>query len=262
MSIIFSAYDLSGQPLPGLVPVWHVVLDAGTGVAIGPQPTFTSLGDGLYSIGSALTSNAAGIVDLGVTASPRFVHIDAITDATVAAYDETTGLPVAGLTPIWDSTVDGGGLPVAGPAFTDLGSGLYRVDYAGPDSRSGVIDLGVGRSPQFSQWGYDPFNADPPVIANMVPAPGDIDKTAPIDFDVTDVDPGLRRVILHLKYSSDSETLVIHDGDDFKPPFDGPTNVRSAISGGFHYTIFPAGGWTGSFDLDVVAIDAAGNETA
>lgn len=260
MSIIFAAYDLLSLPLAGLTPSWHVVVDAGTGAPISPQPTFTDIGDGLYQIGSALTSSGSGIIDLGATALPRFIHVDGSSHSTAAAYDSATELPIAGLTPIWDSIVDGGGLPVAGPAFTDLGLGLYRIDYSGPDSRAGVIDFGVGRSPRFSQWAYDPFNADPPVIANMVPAPGSIGQMVLIDFDVTDVDPGILRIILHLKYAADAETLVVHDGSSFNPPFDGPLNVRTSISDGFHYTLMPAGGWTGGFTLEVVAIDSAGNQ--
>jgi hypothetical protein len=254
---IFAAYDTTGAPLTGLTPSWIVVLDAGTGLAIA-APTFTNLGDGLYLIGAGTASSTAGIIDLGATAFPRYLHFGSSSRSTIVAYS-LAGAPVAGLTPVWDSSVDGDGLPVVGPLFTDLGSGLYRIDYTGPDSRSGVMDFGATANPRYSQWSFDPFDADPPVISGMTPAPGDITATEPIEFDVVDIDPGLLRVIITLKYSSASQTIVVHDGTDFKPPFDTAESVRTAITDGFHYRLYPAGGWTGGFELSVEAIDGAGN---
>ena len=257
MTIIFAAYDDMAAPLAGLTPAWDVLYDAATGLPISAT-TFVDLGSGLYKIGSGLTASSAGIVDLGVTALPRYIHVDADSPNTLAAYDGSQA-PLAGLVPVWDSFVDDAGAPQTPATFTELAGGLYRINYSGPAVRAGVIDLGATAIPRYYSWEFSPFNADPPTITNMVPAPGDIDSGSVLAFDVEDVDPGLLKVILTLKYAARSETIVVHDGTEFKPPFDSVANVRSVITDGFHYVIHPAGGWTGGFTLEVCAVDSAGN---
>jgi len=254
---IFAAFDATPSPLAGLSPTWVALFNASTGLPIA-QPTISNLGSGLYLIGSGLSGTSAGIIDLGATAVPRYLHLYAAAPGTAAAFDGAS-VPLAGLSPTWDSFVDDAGAPASAPTITELGSGLYRIDYSGPNSRTGVIDFGATAFPRYSTWNFDPFNADPPVISNMTPAPGSIVSSDVIEFDVDDLDPGLLTVIIYCKYADQPETLLVHDGTDFKSPWDTSDNVRTAIANGFHYALKPGGGWTGSFDLDVVAIDGEGN---
>lgn len=255
--IIFAGYDQTPAPDAGLTPAWVVLYDAATGLPIA-QPTITNIGDGLYQIGAGLSAASAGLIDLGATALPRYLHLDNAIGTTVAAYDLSLA-PLTGLAPSWDSFVDDVGAPAAQPSLTELGGGLYRIDYSGPASRSGVLDLGATASPRYYSWSFDPFNADPPTITNMTPTPGAIVQADSIEFDVQDIDPGLLKVGITLKYDSRTETIVVHDGTNFQPPFDGAGNTRTVISDGFHYEILPAGGWTGGFTLNVTAIDGEGN---
>lgn len=253
---IFAAYDLEGAPLAGLAPTWHAVYDAATELPIA-SPTIANLGDGLYLI-TGLTGATAGIIDLGATASPRYLHLDATTLATTAAFDLAPE-PLAGLAPAWDSFVDGAGAPAVQPTITELGGGLYKIDYSGPDDRSGVIDFGATAAPRYPSWVYSSADTDPPTIANMAPVPGEIVASDVLEFDVEDTDPGLRTVILTIKFASQPSTIVVHDGAEFKYPFTGAANVRTSITDGYHYAIRPSGGWLADFSLDVAAVDRSGN---
>jgi hypothetical protein len=114
--------------------------------------------------------------------------------------------------------------------------------------------------------GSDAPDTTPPVIQNMTPTPGVFPgtraqaKNTPIEFDVTDIDPGLQIVVLTMKYAGINETLVVHNGSDFLYPFDSDESVRTAITDGFHFAVLPRDGWTANIDdLQVYAIDAHGN---
>ncbi len=105
------------------------------------------------------------------------------------------------------------------------------------------------------------FGADEqdPVITNLTPAPGELTERQAIEFDVTDVSPGLRLVALWIKFTNQRRPWVVYDGETFWDPFDGNSEV-SAITDGYHFVLQPNGIWPDtSFDLTVTAIDAAGN---
>lgn len=104
-----------------------------------------------------------------------------------------------------------------------------------------------------------PTDSTPPVISNMTPTPGEITPETVIEFDVEDVLPGIVLVTIGLKYTSSPETIVVHDGAEFKVPFDTSSSSRIAIPNGYHFTLAPAGGWTGNFTLEVKAVDGDGN---
>ena len=99
----------------------------------------------------------------------------------------------------------------------------------------------------------------PPVITNISPAPGTpIDRDTTIRLDVVDLS-GLLRSEITVKMSNEDDRIVVHDGDQFCGRF---TNLssRTSISDGFTYALKPNGGWKGSPNFKVHAVDTSGNE--
>ena len=155
----FAVYGTDGAPLAGLTPSWLVCLDMGTGLATTP-PTVTGLGGGLYSVPRSTTKHLAGILDFGASASPRYQLVDSPISASapfaLMVCAESTGAPLAGLTPSWLSLVDvETGAPAAQPAVTDRGFGLYSVPNSAVTRQhlSGMLDFGALASPRF--FAYD-----------------------------------------------------------------------------------------------------------
>jgi len=106
----------------------------------------------------------------------------------------------------------------------------------------------------------------PPVISNLTPTPGQIPgdrETAvhtPIEFDVTDLGPGLKLVIITLRYYADDRVYVVHDGANFRYPFDSTESERTTITDGWHFKILPRTGWPNHLaELWCYAVDAHGN---
>lgn len=99
----------------------------------------------------------------------------------------------------------------------------------------------------------------PPSISNMTPAPGELaTNQTPIQFDVTDVTPGVTDVILYIKFANQRRPWVVWDGG-FWDPFDRGS-TRAAITNGYRYTLVPNSIWPDSeFDLTVHASDGDGN---
>lgn len=96
-----------------------------------------------------------------------------------------------------------------------------------------------------------------PTIANFSPAVGTpLNSTQPVTFDVTD-ETGLVRALVLVTLGS--ETFLVHDGDIFRPGFSN-YSTRTAIAGGFRYTVRPNGGWTKPPTFEVHAVDTSGNE--
>lgn len=111
-----------------------------------------------------------------------------------------------------------------------------------------------------------PQDEAPPYITNVNPSPGLIGGSraqaavTPIEFDVKDDAPGLRIVLVTLKYTGGDITYVVHDGSAFLEPFNSSESVRTVISNGYHFKLLPKyGGWRGSFQLWVYALDRHGN---
>lgn len=107
-----------------------------------------------------------------------------------------------------------------------------------------------------------------PVISDVSPpSPGPLGVTreaaisTPVSFVVTDDDPRIALVLITLKYQDVAETLVVHDGTNFLPPFNSGSSSRTVIgSTVYAYTILPVGGWSRSIEaLTVHRVDGAGN---
>lgn len=73
------------------------------------------------------------------------------------------------------------------------------------------------------------------------PVPGTpIDESTPLVVEVT----------------SDTTLLRVHNGGTtFAPSFTNPVNDRSAIAGGYQFTILRDGGWPGTPTLNINACD-------
>lgn len=102
---------------------------------------------------------------------------------------------------------------------------------------------------------------NPPSISNVSPADASelADRSTPVSFDVTD-DTATGILVISLKYAGANETCIVHDGANFLSPFNSSTSARSAITGGYRYTILPDDGWLNSIDsLEVFATDTSGN---
>lgn len=100
------------------------------------------------------------------------------------------------------------------------------------DSDSGIIPPVVVRINQ------------PPVITSVVPAPpSNITATTPIQFDVTDPQSNINRIILVATFPTSKIKEVIFDGSGFGPMYTNASNTQVAISGGYSFTILRDGGW-------------------
>jgi hypothetical protein len=68
-----------------------------------------------------------------------------------AIYD-ASGAPLAGQTPAWEAQYDaatGASKSLAGPAFRELGGGLYAFDRPLDYDLVGVVDMGEGANPRY-----------------------------------------------------------------------------------------------------------------
>lgn len=109
-------------------------------------------------------------------------------------------------------------------------------------------------------WGGGTPAPSPPVISNLTPANNtQLGGTqTPIEFDVTDADPGLLEVILWLKFGNQLRPWVVHDTVSFWDPFDRGSS-RTAIANGWHFKLVPNGVWLdGAISLTVRAVDQRG----
>lgn len=101
-----------------------------------------------------------------------------------------------------------------------------------------------------------------PVITNVSPPSGTqlSSRSAPVEFDVTDVDPGLRLVIVTVKYTTRTETQLVFDGSVFVAPFASSESLTTIITDGYHFKITPENQWLGDIqEFFVYAIDKSGN---
>lgn len=114
-----------------------------------------------------------------------------------------------------------------------------------------VVDLGLSAGDETA-----------PVISGITPAPGTqlASRNAPIQFDVTDLAPGVSLVLITAKLSTRKETQLVYNGSSFVAPYisDGSTVV--AITNGFRFTVQPESQWLGDIEeLFVYAVDSVGN---
>ncbi len=72
---VFAAFDEFGAPLAALTPTWNNLKRVSDGTDYTPQPSLTALSGGLYKT-TWVSTHVTGMIDLGATAYPRYVHYD------------------------------------------------------------------------------------------------------------------------------------------------------------------------------------------
>lgn len=105
-------------------------------------------------------------------------------------------------------------------------------------------------------------NVVPPVVSSVSPTAGSsISRTQAITFNVTDLSPGLGRVVV-LAYHGSLFFEVVHDGTSFKTPYSA-SSTRTAITDGFAFSIVHnVPGWpNAALTLRIIAVDGDGNES-
>jgi hypothetical protein len=131
--------------------------------------------------------------------------------------------------------------------------------------------------PYFGEWFGDlSGNLVAPVIASVTPTPSVVPggaggfsadyavaRVTPVVIDVTDVSPGLQRVVMWVRYSDTPYTMVVYDGTNFLWPFDTTTSTKVAVANGYRFTVLPRDGWpSANLEWHVGAVDSSGNEAA
>lgn len=143
------------------------------------------------------------------------------------------------------ANVDGGFVGGLGATGGDVGVG------------AGALGLGGAGNPDETA----------PVISNLSPTPGLLAvrlkeaRLTPVEFDVTDIDPGLASVVVWVKFAGRPERLLVYDGSAFVHPFISTHSAVTAIEDGLHFSVLHSGlGWpSGLEEFTVKAIDASGN---
>lgn len=138
----------------------------------------------------------------------------------------------------------------------------------GPEGGSGLFweELGGFNGRVF----VGPGDQTAPVISGITPAAGGnlaadyaTARITPVQFDVTDIDPGLAAIMVTIKYVGVTDTVVVYDGTNFLGAFVNSNTTKTVISDGFRFVLLPNGGWPRSIEqLFVYAVDAAGNVEA
>jgi hypothetical protein len=104
-----------------------------------------------------------------------------------------------------------------------------------------------------------------PVVTNISPAPDtEIATTTIVQFSVTDAidtggPAGFRRLIVHVHFGDGTEEIV-HNGDNWGHRYGG-ASARTAVIGGYTFTLQRAGGWKSNPTFYVYGIDKDGNES-
>jgi hypothetical protein len=104
---------------------------------------------------------------------------------------------------------------------------------------------------------YPMHDTTQPTIGNFMPSVGSpLARSSSVSFDVLD-EVALRRVLVLVRLGA--STYCVHDGFVFRDRF-AVMSTRSAIAGGFRYTVKRDGGWIEAPTFEVLAIDTSGNE--
>lgn len=101
-------------------------------------------------------------------------------------------------------------------------------------------------------------DASAPEITNFYPTPGGtLEASEVISFDIFD-NIALGLVAVAASFTGGATELV-HDGYNFRGQYLGVSNTRTAIFGGFHYTVLRSAGWTSAPTFEFFVIDNSGN---
>lgn len=151
----------------------------------------------------------------------------------------------------------------------NLGGTAFKS--AAPEHLDGQVeDVRIENTVRSSTWFEDMFLAildaggdtGPPVVNNIVPAPGGtLGRQQVIQFDVTD-DVGLRRALPMVQFPGLGIWELVHNGDAFADQYQNAACQRFAITGGFRYQVLRTGGWPSAPVFRPFVYDTGGNENA
>ena len=139
---------------------------------------------------------------------------------------------------------------------------------------TGLEEKNFGSGTFIPQLGQAAPDNDPPAILNVTPEPetqpGEpggfpasytLAHATPIEFDITDEEPGLALVVVSCTISTIPGTFTVYRDGEFTEGFESST--VTPIADGFHFAIVRDAGWPAGAEvwIDVDASDAAGNVT-
>jgi hypothetical protein len=148
-----------------------------------------------------------------------------------------------------------------GSADGDLLSPIHAFAVGGQGGQApvgllcGYLAHGTGHALTLAEE-QEIFRGPGPAVSNVL-APGEITRTTPLVFDVTDGE-GLRRVLPSILFPGRPPELA-HDGEAFTVGY-VDDSTRTAITGGWRYSLLRRGGWPAPPTLRVYALDTHGNE--
>lgn len=261
-------FDADNAPLTGLnVATLLAHYRDRDGAAMPSAPSVVELGGGAYRVTVPAADQLEGVIgvfDGGANAEPRYQVRTASVDGLFAWHwlDQAGALFAGALTghaidlydgPDGDAETPPAILPIVSPwLFAAVPSEADRLE-----GRALRITGPTNADPPFWTGTIAKQDSANPVAAVVSPPEGSsISSTTPLVIDVTD-DLGLRRVIIAARFPDGTAELV-HDGDLFSTRY--ASSSKTAISGGFRFTLRRQGGWFASPTIQVFPFDTSGNE--
>jgi hypothetical protein len=255
MLIAFAAYDSNNSPLAGLTPTWLATFDAETGTAAS-EPSIEEISGGAYKFELPVdVADFCGTIDLGATATPRYLHVEAFLNTTFAAFDGD-GVPLTGLTPTWSLLKDvstEADLPL--PSFSELGDGIYKFET--PANAVGLIAVGGTASPAYLSFSSAVDDVQPVVITGVTPPePSHVFRNTIVEFDLDDSQTLSLFILIVSSRNGDSVCEVAYDSlNGFRGKY---RNTRSTTNG-THFTVWRTGGWSFPPKFEFVPVLSTGN---
>ena len=237
------------------------------------QPTIMELGGGQYGFMPLDADEQVGVAYLVNNGPAAFPQRQAGSVTTGGAGFTTWHLEDdnGDLWPGAPPTIDAGNYvsiagPLTSPGVLGVRPYLFTVTPTQPDLIAGVSFLAnspAGASPEFMQdvlvlLGSSDFQD--PLVSVVTPALGSsVLAETPLVISITD-NVALRRALIVARFADGTEE-VVHTGDRFAQSYLAYSQ-RSAISGGWQYSLRRTAGWPLAPTLDVYAIDTSGREAA
>ena len=132
-------------------------------------------------------------------------------------------------------------------------------------SLSSVSLLKIKPRVKFLKVGGSAGDTTAPIVTVISPPEGQIPgalseaSKVPTVFTVQDVVPGFGFLRVRIRYTEVDEQCTVHNGTDFETGFKRNSTKTAMQFNKFQFSIVPDDGWISAFDLEVDAIDAAGN---
>jgi hypothetical protein len=252
--IAFAAYDSTNAPLAGLTPTWLATFDAESGDPAS-EPAISEVGGGAYKFEYPTdVDDFCGIIDLGASATPRYLLAAAYGSASFMATD-ADGAPLTGLSPTWSLLKDvETDEDVDEPVITELGDGIYKFER--PSNAFGIVDLGASATPRYLSFSSAEDDVAPVAVSGVTPADStQISRNTVIEFDLDASQP----YALFMLLVSSRDSSVCDVAYDSFNGFRGKYRTPQSTTDGSHFTVARVGGWTFRPKFEFVPVLASGN---